>query len=544
MWYPGNHGSAGNPKPPLTPAVRRRFDHFLIGLYSKSYQFMNGIRKLLPPLVLTIATLACASCLMGPLPGGVKKRSDGDKPPAAAVRSLAQAPFKDNWYGIYFQDEKVGYSHFSVRADGPRFRVVSDSALKLTTLKETNEVSMSESVLVRPDLTLQSFESRVLMNGKEMKVSGVVEGATLRVTLEADGERLERGHPFRSPLYYSSCASLLPALRGLKDGASYEFRVFNPERQRVETVKQEIFAVAGGPGPHNAVWRVNSAHGRTVINTWLNADGLPVMEKGRDGALITVLEDESSAKKFKQSGVPGKDLALDISLVKVSRKIASPEKSRFLKLAVYGVDPALIPSDHRQTVSAGRETAGLKGFEVTIRKEDLAARSAGVAQDEGPVSEEDLKAGFSIQADHPEIAGRAREIVQGANTDLARITKLVDWTAKNIRIKVKDSFTALSVLRDGEGECESHAKLYTAFARSLKIPTRVVVGLVYSDSGGFLYHAWAESYAKGWIAVDPTTNQTPADATHLKVASGDSLDDVAVIGQLVGKIKLEVLKVM
>jgi hypothetical protein len=497
------------------------------------------------PLALMLAlTLTCVSCLVGPVPGRLKKPPDKEKAPPGGFRSLVEAPFKESWYGIYFQDEKVGYSHFVVRREGPHFRVVTDSALKLTTLKETNEVSMSESVLVDPDLALKAFDSRVVMNGKEMRVAGRLEGPRLAVKFEADGERMNRDHTVSNPVYYSSCASLIPALRGLKDGAVHEFRVFNPERQSVETVRQEISAVVGSPGPNHAVWKVNSVHGKTVISTWLNPSGLPVMEKGRDGALITVLEDESSATKFRKSEAVGKDLALDVSLVRVTRKIGAPEKIRFLKLLVHGVEASLLPSDHRQIVSSPHGAAGRGGFEVAITKENLARRASGVARDDDAVSQGDLKAGFSIQSDHPEIVRRAQEIVDGANSDLARITRLVNWTAKNIRMKVKDSFTALSVLRDGEGECESHAKLYTAFARSLRIPTRMVTGLVYSDAGGFLYHAWAESYAKGWIAVDPTADQIPADATHLKVATGESPDDIAVIGKLLGKIKLEIMEVM
>jgi len=148
----------------------------------------------------------------------------------------------------------------------------------------------------------------------------------------------------------------------------------------------------------------------------------------------------------------------------------------------------------------------------------------------------------AIQSDHKEIVDQAKQIVSPNDSPLEKVTKLTRWTAENIKSEMKDSFTALSVLRSKKGECQSHAALYTALARSQRIPTRVVTGIVYSNQVGFLYHAWCESYVNGWLAVDPTLKQVPADATHIKIATGDSEDDTSPLLKMVGKVKLEVLE--
>ena len=60
-------------------------------------------------------------------------------------------------------------------------------------------------------------------------------------------------------------------------------------------------------------------------------------------------------------------------------------------------------------------------------------------------------------------------------------------------------------------------------ARALGLPARVAVGLVYLR-GAFYYHAWPEVYVAQsptlgqWLPVDPTLNQFPADATHVRLA--------------------------
>jgi len=82
-------------------------------------------------------------------------------------------------------------------------------------------------------------------------------------------------------------------------------------------------------------------------------------------------------------------------------------------------------------------------------------------------------------------------------------------------------------------------------ARALGLPARIAVGMVYVH-GAFYYHAWPEVYLDAgrgrglWLPVDPTLNQFPADATHLRLARG-GLDKQAAILPLIGRLKMTVL---
>jgi transglutaminase-like putative cysteine protease len=64
--------------------------------------------------------------------------------------------------------------------------------------------------------------------------------------------------------------------------------------------------------------------------------------------------------------------------------------------------------------------------------------------------------------------------------------------------------------------------------------------------GAFYYHAWPEVYidegqGRGlWLPVDPTFNQFPADATHLRLARG-GLDKQTAILPLVGRARIAVV---
>ena len=139
----------------------------------------------------------------------------------------------------------------------------------------------------------------------------------------------------------------------------------------------------------------------------------------------------------------------------------------------------------------------------------------------------------------------AAEITAAATNPLERIRLLMEWMEENIEQEPVDVFTALDVLSRKKAECQGHTYLYAAFARSLKIPTRVVNGIVYAkEYGGFLYHTWAESFLNGhWIAVDPTLGQLPVDGTHIKLVEGETSLDLMPLADLVGRLQVEILTV-
>jgi transglutaminase-like putative cysteine protease len=82
-------------------------------------------------------------------------------------------------------------------------------------------------------------------------------------------------------------------------------------------------------------------------------------------------------------------------------------------------------------------------------------------------------------------------------------------------------------------------------ARAAGLPARIAVGLVYTR-GAFFYHAWPEVYldegrGRGlWLPVDPTLNEFPADATHVRLARGGLAKQAAIL-PLIGKIKMTIV---
>jgi len=149
-----------------------------------------------------------------------------------------------------------------------------------------------------------------------------------------------------------------------------------------------------------------------------------------------------------------------------------------------------------------------------------------------------------IESDAPEIIAETETALRGATDPRVKAERLTRHVNALLDKKPTISIpSAREVLRTQIGDCNEHTALYVAMARAAGIPARVAVGLVYLH-GAFFYHAWPEVYLREgggglWLPVDPTLNQFPADATHLRIARG-GLDKQTVVLPLIGQLKIAV----
>src|SRR5262249_44080991 len=144
-----------------------------------------------------------------------------------------------------------------------------------------------------------------------------------------------------------------------------------------------------------------------------------------------------------------------------------------------------------------------------------------------------------------EIREEADKAVRGADDDRTRAERLTRYVNALLDKKPTVSLpSAREVLRTRVGDCNEHTALYVAMARSVGIPARIAVGLVYVHAA-FYYDAWPEVYVDRtattglWLPVDPTLNQFPADTTHLRLARG-GLEKQAAILPLIGRLAIDV----
>jgi hypothetical protein len=223
----------------------------------------------------------------------------------------------------------------------------------------------------------------------------------------------------------------------------------------------------------------------------------------------------------------------------MKQRIDDPRDVRRLRIRLEGADLS----------SADLQGAGqtIDGDIVELRDpRELRAERAD------PAASQYLASEALIESDAPEIRAEADIAVRGVIASgspggvRARAERLTRYVNNLLEKKPTVSIpSAREVLRTKVGDCNEHTALYVAMARALGIPARIAVGLVFVH-GAFYYHAWPEVYVdegsgRGlWLPVDPTLNQFPADATHVRLARG-GLDKQIAILPLVGRLKMTVL---
>jgi len=263
-------------------------------------------------------------------------------------------------------------------------------------------------------------------------------------------------------------------------------------------------------------------------DTWLDAQGRPLLETAMHGAMISALEEPARARAYLvEASLAKQESLLDFSLMR-SAPVPQPRRTSALRIVLEDV-PEIVDapgSDGQRCTRAGER--------LDCRIDRRASVLPGAPQD----LHRYLQPTVTVPSHEGQFIGLARELhVEAADPD-GSIGRLLAWMDANIAKEAIDAFSAADVLRERRGECQGHAYLFAAVARAGGLPTRVVNGIVYvPEYRGFLYHTWNEVWiaGEGWRPVDATFSQPRADATHVALAVGESAAQLAPIAAMVGR---------
>jgi hypothetical protein len=361
----------------------------------------------------------------------------------------------------------------------------------------------------------------------------------VRLTLQIQsgaGTRTEVRTLDESPMLMLNLGRRL-ASTGLTDGATHRFMVFDPATLSnapvmVRVGRREVVMTGGRPTP---AFRVGLSFAGISTTSWVTDTGEVIREESPLG-LLSVRESPEQATQLAVSSRVQADLLAAAAVVPTmgAARIDEPRDVARMRLELKGVDPSTLELDG----------VGQTWTPDVLELVDARRLRPGLAE---PGLARYLAPEPLIESDDPAIIAEAQRMTAGAATPRERAERLVravnGLLEKTPTISVP---SAREVLRTKVGDCNEHTALYVALARASGLPTRVNVGLAYV-LGAFYYHAWpevylAESDGRGlWLPVDPTFNQFPADATHVRLLRG-GLDRQAAILPLIGRVQLTVLE--
>ncbi len=443
----------------------------------------------------------------------------------------ALAASHEEWAGIYLGKQKIGYEHIAVERIPGGFKVTDDMTASLGVLGTVQELNAKTSSVTDGSYRLRSFRFSMRSGFADSEISGSVDGHTLRLRTGPDASGAKDIKIDEAPFLASGADLYLRGLK-LKAGDSFDLPIFDPASLSLESMKANVRSAETMKTGDALVpvYRVDESYAGIDGIDWISPK-LGVVKSSGPMGFTYIREARAQAVDLKSSAPP--DITALASVPAGGAAVADPRSLSFMRARLEGIDFA------GMSLNGGRQS--FSGGILTARKENISGLKPAELPVKGPGLERFLRPQPFVQSDDPEIIGKAREIIGQDKDSLSAAGKLLEWVYENLRQYPSAGIpSAIEVLHNLSGDCNEHATLYLALARAAGIPARMDSGLVLMD-GRFYYHAWNEVYVGGWITVDPTFGQFPADASHIRLAEG-GLDKQVELLKAVGKLKIKILQ--
>ncbi|HLZ44940.1 MAG TPA: transglutaminase-like domain-containing protein [Gemmatimonadales bacterium] len=452
------------------------------------------------------------------------------------------------YYRLTVGSQQVGYSSTTIDTLPDALRVVTIYVLDIPALGKMHRTASRSTAMVSRALRLQSVDARFDGDLGQFETHGRVTGdSILQVTIVSGTDSETTRVPMAGPFTLPALLPLRLAFGGeLKSGRSYAARLFDPllvtGRSVTALVSAESTLVVSDSADLDSTtmtwvpehfdtvraFRIDhDANGAGVpTRSWIDAQGRLVLASTDPGFSTERAAFEIVYENFKHRDT-----------MRLARSSSAPQPGDIIPLTALAAGVTHVPPARARLLLRlnGRDTVAIvqASASQTNAAYRLPSRDTALARWLAP---EPL-----IQSHDLRIIAQGRRIIQGER-DPARVAALLThWVHGTLRRAPLGSGapSAERTLESGRGDCNGAATLFVALARSTGLPARTVAGLIYLD-GRFYYHAWAEVFLGSWVAVDPTFDQFPADASRLRIATG-GLARQAELLPLIGRLKLEVL---
>lgn len=434
---------------------------------------------------------------------------------------------QESFLGVYFNAARIGYvkNAFS-QAENGEITLSQEAYLLLNILNERHPIRMHGQARLTAGYLLKEFSVHFDAPFYRMDATGEVAGDTVHFVIDTGKERISDSVRLHSPPFLSTNRRAYLLGPDLREGKKIKVPYFDP----ISLAGQDAVVEYKGRDKQIIAGRIYNLH-RFVetsdnirVNSWLNDDGMVVKEESPAG-FVFIAEPEFRATEIQKDGP---ELLSTVSVPIAGRMpdLAGRRELRLrLQLPEGGDFPAL-----------GQDRQRLAGNTLTVTLEDLPPDLAEACP--GQIAE--LASTPYVQADNPKIKQLSQSLTEQAPTPLQKVQVLSQWVYQNLEKRpVLGIPDALTTLASRKGDCNEHAALFAALARGAGLPTRVAAGVTFR-SGAFYYHAWNEVCLDGtWLSVDTTTNELPADLTHIKFVQGEIAEQLK-IGALLGKLKIAI----
>ncbi|MGD2135836.1 MAG: transglutaminase-like domain-containing protein [Gemmatimonadales bacterium] len=474
-----------------------------------------------------------------------------------AEASLSVAPGA-TYYRLELGGTQIGFASSMVDTLMDTVRVIDQMLLQIPAMGTVQRVEARTEAHLTRALRLTDFTASLQSDEVEFAVTGAVSGDTVLEVEIASADNVQSHRvPLDEPIILPGLLPLNLAFGGeLAVGETYAVRMFDPLQLSARDVNVAVVAESTFIVPDSATfvdddimwiparwdtlhaWQVRQDAGGMTVEAWIDDRGQIVEATTPVGFTMERTAFEIAFENFRRRDPAalaadfGTDLIRQTAIA--SNATLSSAALSELWVRVRGVDL------ERFDLAGGRQR--LRGDTLIVRREPASVLDARYRV---PLRDTSFARWLGedplIQTTDPRIEAQARQII-GRSRRAERVAeRLTNWVYDELEKRVTVTVpSAVEVLESRRGDCNEHTVLYVALARAVGLPARTAAGLVYVD-GSFYYHAWPEVWLDGWVAVDPTFNQFPADAAHLRFTIGGLARQVELI-RLIGRLQLDVVE--
>jgi len=502
-------------------------------------------KKRIRYILLSLIIPALWFSLMGVLYYRHSTRNILEMDPEVSISDPTQVILRQEWKGLYLNGKKIGYSHSILKSGSPslnsQYEFSNESRMFIQLGGSLQEINVDEDSFIGHDFNLKSFRFKMSSGKVDTQIAGAISRNTLRMRIEGMGGSNSKTVKLEKPPFSPSVINLFLLKEGFPLHKTYKLQILEPSNLSITDIdvtivnKERILIDGINYDAYVAIQKYKGFEQKT----WISDKGAILKENVMMAGMEMESISEKEDKATDLTNVNKNEDLLYTTTIPVIGEIKNPRQATDLKLHITGIQPEIMPAnDSRQQVLS--IDSDHNGFILQIKSKPLKIYKpvTGITPEEKALM---TAASALIQSNDPSIMKQARVIVGNEVARPQQVALLTQWLYKNIRKKILISIpSARDVLADREGDCNEHSTLFTALARSLGIPTKLVVGIVYVN-GGYFYHAWNEVWMGEWVPIDSTFGQTQMDATHIKLFEGE-LDQQYKIFQFMGKTRIEIIE--
>lgn len=441
-------------------------------------------------------------------------------------------PLEEAWYILTFDGSYFGSMH-TLKVKGTwngREVIKTIEAMEMTITRMGIDMNAQSRTTFVEDFDCEplGFYSEMMISSMKTITEGTIKDNIIEIEQQLGGNKQTKTISFDEDTVFPSSKFKKELAAKLTPGTNFTLKIFIPDLlmivdNTISVVGAETIMIEGKLLKTLKTESTNALTPHIKSTEWLDTNGsILQFETPMLGSIIrgvkTTKEEALNVSQSKRTVDIFKAL-----LVKPDKPITNPQELQSITYQLFFRDknvPADFLSDERQKIIEETDDS----LTIEVKRLLYPIQSKRMI----PISDNTLSQYLEptefIQSNDPDIINEARRI-RGEERNIATLAEKVNSlvfksvSQKNLSIGFA---SASEVIKTKEGDCSEHSVLAVALLRAMGIPSRLCVGLVYSEQlQAFGYHMWCEFYAESWYQIDPTFNQLQPDPTHICFSKGN-----------------------